>query len=211
MNKSILAVVGVGVIGVAAILTYIHEHKTSPALDILVSAKSGYPQKQATWKQLQDTHKLDQLIVELEQQTKRHPRAAIFPAVLGRAYLEKCSTLHDIADQGILAMQADKSFDAALRLDPSNMEARFTKAVAMSYWPPFLNKGQEVIDNFETLIQQQEAQPPQPQFAQTYAWLGDQYQKSGNERQARTVWQHGAELYPADASLRQKLAKPAVR
>jgi tetratricopeptide (TPR) repeat protein len=211
MNKSILAVVGIGVIGGAVLLAYIHQQKSSPALEILVSARTGYPQKQATWKQLQDTHKLDQLIAELEQQTKRHPRSAVFPAVLGRAYLEKSSTLHEITDQGILAMQADQSFAAALSLDPSNWEARFTKAVAMSYWPPMLNKSQEVIDNFETLIQQQEAQPPQPQFAQTYAWLGDQYQKAGNEKQAQSVWQHGAELYPNDTTLRQKLAQPAAR
>ena len=211
MNKSILAVVGIGVIGGAVVLAYIHHYKTSPALAVLVSTKTSYPQKQKMWDRLQATHQLDPLITELEQQIKRHPRAAVYPALLGQAYLQKCSTLHDINDQGILAMQADKSFAVALSLDPSNWEARFTKAVAMSYWPPMLNKGQEVIDNFETLVQQQEAQPPQPQFAQSYAWLGDQYQKAGNEKQARSVWQHGAELYPGDTALRQKLNQTAAR
>ena len=209
MNKSILAVIGVGVIGAAALFIYMHRHKTSPALEMLVSAKTSYPQKQAAWKQLQDTHKLDQIIAELEQQMKHHPRAAVFPTMLGQAYLNKCGTIQDIREQGVLAMKADQVFDAALQLDPNNWEARFTKAVAMSYWPPMLNKGQEVIDHFETLIQQQEAQPPQPQFAQTYVWLGDQYQKAGNQKQARSVWQRGADLYPKDTTLPKRLAQPA--
>ena len=122
------------------------------------------------------------------------------------AYLQKCGTIQDVREQGILAMQADKMFDTALSLDPSNWEARFMKAVAMSYWPPMLNKGDEVIQHFQTLIQQQETQTPQPQFAETYAWLGDQYQKAGRADDAKAVWQRGAALFPADEKLRTKLA-----
>jgi tetratricopeptide (TPR) repeat protein len=102
-------------------------------------------------------------------------------------------------------MQADKLFDAALSLDAANWEARFTKAVALTYWPPNLNKGEEVIQHFQTLIQQQETQPPQPEFAEPYAWLGEQYQKAGRTEDARTVWQRGATLFPADEKLRTKL------
>jgi cytochrome c-type biogenesis protein CcmH/NrfG len=111
-----------------------------------------------------------------------------------------------VREQGILAMQADKLFDSALSLDSSNWEARFIKAVAMSYWPPMLNKGDEVIQHFQTLIQQQETQAQQPHFAETYAWLGDQYQKAGRADDARAVWQRGAVLFPADEKLRTKLA-----
>jgi lipoprotein NlpI len=111
-----------------------------------------------------------------------------------------------VREQGILALQADKQFDTALNLDSSNWEARFMKAVAMYYWPPMLNKGDEVIQHFQTLVQQQEAQTPQPQFAETYAWLGDQYQKAGRGDDARAVWQRGAALFPADEKLRTKLA-----
>jgi len=69
-----------------------------------------------------------------------------------------------------------------------------------------LNKSQEVIQNFQTLIEQQEAQAPQPQFADTYAWLGEQYQKAGRADDARAVWQRGASLFPSDETLRSKLA-----
>ena len=76
----------------------------------------------------------------------------------------------------------------------------------MSYWPPVLNKGDEVIQHFQTLIEEQEAQLPQPQFAEPYAWLGDQYQKAGRTGDAHAVWQRGAALFPADQKLQEKLA-----
>jgi hypothetical protein len=75
----------------------------------------------------------------------------------------------------------------------------------MSYWPPMLNKSDEVIQHFQTLIQQQEFQVPQPQFAESYAWLGDQYQKAGRTDDARSVWERGAYFFPSDEKLRKKL------
>ncbi len=178
----------------------------SRMVDVLVSPQASYQQKQQAWKQLREAGKLDQAIAELEQRTASDPRNADNPAALGHAYLQKCGTIQDLREQGILAMQADKQFDTALSLDSSNWEARFMKAVAMSYWPPNLGKSDEVIQHFQTLIQQQEAQAPQPQFADTYAWLGDQYQKAGHADDARAVWQRGAALFPADEKLQTKLA-----
>jgi tetratricopeptide (TPR) repeat protein len=178
----------------------------SRMVDVLISPQASYQQKQEAWKQLGEAGKLDQAIAELEQRTANDPRSAENPAALGHAYLQKCGTIKDVREQGILAMQADKMFDTALSLDASNWDARFMKAVAMSYWPPMLNKGDEVIQHFQTLIQQQETQTPQPQFADTYAWLGDQYQKADRADDARAVWQRGAALFPADEKLRTKLA-----
>jgi tetratricopeptide (TPR) repeat protein len=176
------------------------------AVDLLVSPLASMAEKGETWRQLRDAGKLDQVIAELEQRTASDPKTAAYPAALGQAYLQKCGTIKDVREQGILAMQADKLFDTALNLDPGNWEARFTKAVAMSYWPPMLNKGEEVIQHFQTLIQQQEALPPQPHFAETYAWLGDQYQKAGRTDDARAIWQRGATLFPDNENLRKKLA-----
>ncbi len=178
----------------------------SRTVEILVSPQASHQQKQEAWKLLRDAGKLDQAIAELEQRMASDPRSADCPAALGQAYLQKCGTIKDVREQGILAMQADKVFDTALSLDPSNWEARFTKAVALSYWPPTLNKGDEVIQHFQTLVQQQEAQEPQPQFAETYAWLGDAYQKAGRSDEAKIVWQRGAALFPADEKLRTKAA-----
>ncbi|PWT89426.1 MAG: hypothetical protein C5B56_07130 [Proteobacteria bacterium] len=175
-------------------------------VDTLISAQFTHEQKQAAWKQLQDGGKLDQAITALEQRVAGDPTSPEIVAALGHAYIKKCGMLQDVREQAILAMQADKLFDTALGLDPANWEARFTKAVALSYWPANLNKGEEVIQHFETLVQQQEAQAPQPQFAETYAWLGDQYRKAGRAEDARAIWQRGAELFPSNDGLKTKLA-----
>ena len=126
--------------------------------------------------------------------------------MLGQAYLNKCGTIKDVREQGILAMKADLTFDTALKVDPKNWDARFTKAVAMSYWPPEMNKSQEVMENFVTVVEQQEAQSTRPEYAQTYVWLGDQYKKAGYPDLARETWQRGARLYPNDGTLPKKLA-----
>ena len=180
-------------------------------VDTLVSPVSTYSQKEEVWKQLRESGQLDQAITELEQRAAANPQEAENSAVLGQAYLQKCGTLQDIREQGILAMKADKVFDTALQVDPANWDARFTKSVAMSFWPPQLEKGKEVIDNFTQLMEQQEAQPAQPQFAQTYVWLGDQYQKSGRSEEAKAIWQRGATLYPDDGTLPKRLAPPEAK
>lgn len=178
----------------------------SQPLQTLVSPQASFAQKQAAWNQLRDTHQLDQAIRDLEQAAKDDPSVAEYPAVLGQAYLQKLMTTQDAREKVMLAMQADQSFDQALKLDPSNWEARFSKASALSYWPAELNKSQEVLQNLVTLAEQQEAQPPQPHFAQTYVLLGEQYEKAGYVDDARQTWQRGAGLFPDNSALREKLA-----
>jgi tetratricopeptide (TPR) repeat protein len=173
----------------------------------LVSPQASFAQKQAAWKQLRDAGKLDEAIAELEQAVKADPTAAEYSAALGQAYLQKLQTAPDSRDQAILAMKADQTFDEALKLDPQNWDARFYKAAALSHWPAELNKSQDVIENFSVLIEQQETQPPQPQFAQSYVQLGEQYEKSGYPDLALEMWQRGAALFPSDQALQAKLAQ----
>jgi hypothetical protein len=182
--------------------------RVSQAVDILVSSQVPYAQKQAAMNQLKAAGKLDVAIGDLEQRMANDPRTAEYPAALGQAYLQKCTTIQDVREMGILGMQADKVFDTALAIDPANWEARFTKALAMSYWPASLNKGEEIVQHFQTLIQQQEAQAPQPQFAETYSWLGEQYRRSGQNEQARAVWERGLSLFPSHEGLKSKLSAP---
>ncbi len=175
-------------------------------VDLLVAPQGSHEEKQAAWAQLRDAGKLDQAIRDLEQRMVADPRPAEYPATLGQAYLKKCATLQDVREQGILGMQADKAFDTALALDPSNWEARFTKAVALAHWPASMNKGDEVVQHLQVLIQQQEAQTAQPHFAGSYVWLGEQYQRSGRSDYAHAVWERGAGFFPNDDPLRNKLA-----
>ncbi len=193
------------------------EHQVTPApqstpftraMDTLISSQASFHQKQATWKQLRDAGQLDQAIEALKQGVADHPDSATHPAALGQAQLQKAGVVAQsggaISEMGILGMQADQSFDAALKLDPANWEAQFFKAAAMSHWPLELNKGEEVIKRMSNLIDQQERMSPQPEFAQTYVLLGEQYQKMGKSDYAAATWQIGAEKFPANPALRQK-------
>ena len=176
------------------------------AVEILVSPTS-FGQKQAAWSGLKNAGQLDQAIHELEQRMANEPQRPECVAALGEAYMKKCATMTDVREQAILAMQADKTLETALNLDPSNWEARFIRAVGLSYWPADLNKSPQVVQEFLTLIQQQEGQRKQPEFAQPYIWLGKEYEKAGQAQNAAQIWQRGAALFPENTELQNKLAR----
>ncbi len=176
------------------------------AIETMVSPQTSYEQRQAALKQLKDSGKLDDAIGSLEQRMADNPSSVETVTALGEAYYKKAGQTDDVREKAILAMKADQSLEAALNLDPSNWDARFMKAVGMSYWPPELNKSKEVFEQFQTLVQQQETQSPQPQFARTYLLLGEQYEKAGYSQYAADVWQRGATFFPADSNLKEKLA-----
>jgi hypothetical protein len=176
------------------------------AMDVLLSPASTHEQRQAAWKQIMDAGQLDQAIAQLQQLVSADPQSSEYAGDLGEAYLKQCSLTNDVRAQGILALNADLLFDTALNLDPANWEARFTKASAMSHWPASLNKGQDVVDNFVTLIQQQQTLPPETQFALPYLRLGDYYQKAGDTASALNAWQQGVSLFPANEDLKSRLA-----
>jgi tetratricopeptide (TPR) repeat protein len=178
------------------------------AIEVLVAPQASFQQKQAAWKRLRDAGELDQAITTLKQGAASNPASAEYPTALGEAYINKLQTVHDYHEMSILGMQADQSFNAALKLDPANWEAQFFKAASLAHWPAEMNKGPEVIQRLSTLIDQQEALLPQPQFAQTYLLLGEQYQKAGKPDYAKQVWLLGAAKFPGDATLQKRIANP---
>ena len=76
--------------------------------------------------------------------------------------------------------------------------------INLSFWPPIFGKGAEAISQFETLLGQQKSQSPQPQFAETYLWLGNLYAQSGKMDLAQQTWSDGLLLFPDDEDLQGK-------
>lgn len=175
----------------------------------LVDPDMSFHEKQGALSELQASGQLDQAIEALEQGARENPDSAAYPAALGQAQLRKAGEIAnsggEISEMGMLGMQADRNFKKALDLDPSNWEAQFFKAAAMSHWPPELNKGEEVVERLSILIDQQDTMMPQPEFAQSYAILGDQYLKMGKPDYAQATWEIGARKFPGDSSLRERL------
>jgi tetratricopeptide (TPR) repeat protein len=182
----------------------------SKTIDALISPRTTLAQKHALFQQMQKAGGLDHAIAELKQRAADNPNDPQIPTALGEAEINKLRAISETGgnfnEVGILAMQADQSFDAALKLDPSNWEAQLFKAASLANWPPEMNKGQEAIQRFSNLIDQQETMTPQPQFAQTYVLLGEQYQKAGKLDCAQTTWQLGLAKFPGDPTLQKKIS-----
>jgi tetratricopeptide (TPR) repeat protein len=176
------------------------------ALRDLTSRQLSADQRQAIWKQLADAGQLDAMIALMEQRAKDDPQNSMAQLDLGRAYLQKIFKVGNGPEAGVWGTKADKAFDAALAVDDHNWDARFAKAVSLSFWPPMLGKQNEAIKNFEVLADQQASQPAKPEFAQTYYFLGNMYTQTGDKAKALAAWQQGLSLYPGNAQLEAQIA-----
>lgn len=161
---------------------------------------------EALWARYREAGKEMELLELFKEHAANNPQDADAQSELGTAYLQALQGKPPGPETGHLANEADKSFDAALKLNPEHWEARFTKAMALTFWPPVMGKTPIAIDNFETLIKQQEsAAVRKPHFAQTYLMLGNMYSQQGKAELAKQTWQKGASLFPGNSSLSDKL------
>lgn len=178
------------------------------AVDALLSAKNG-AEKHDLFQQLLKSGQLDAAMAELQQRMADNPTNAQLPTTFGEAQLNKVRAIKeaggDINDMGILAMQADKNFNAALKIDPQNWEANFVKASTQFYWPPDEKRDNDAAQRLAGLIDQQETMTPNPAFVQTYVALGNQFEKLGQHDKAVATWQLGLQKFPDDPALRKKI------
>lgn len=172
----------------------------------LVSTETSFSDRQALLTKLKSSGQLDQAIAELQQRAAANTNDAELLVALGEATLKKFPVA-EYDQAGILALQVDQAFNSALKMDPGNWEAEFFKADSLSYWPSEMNKGPEVIQQLSNLIDQQQTMTPQPQFAQTYVILGDEYQKTGQPDYAAATWKLGLASFPTDPTLQQRTAR----
>jgi|ERR1022692_1046708 TolA-binding protein len=179
----------------------------SKAVDTLVSTQTSFSDRWALLKQLKKAGELDAAIAELNQCAADNPNDVETQNALGEALMSEFP-IQDYNQAAMVGLQINQSFGAALRLDPANWEAQYSKADALSGWPPQMNTGPEVIQQLSSLIDQQETMTPQPQFGKTYALLGDEYQKLGQQDKAQATWQLGLIKFPGDTTLQKRIANP---
>jgi len=162
--------------------------------------------RQARWEQIRAAGKLDEAIAYLEQRAEEAANDPDAQVEVASAYIQKIFEVGDGPQAGLWAGKADGAYDRALALDPQHWDARFNKAISLSFWPPIFGKQGEAISHFETLIQQQNAGPVESHHAQTYVLLGNLYTQTGNNEKAQAIWNQGLALFPDDPSLAGKLA-----
>jgi tetratricopeptide (TPR) repeat protein len=176
------------------------------AMAQLTDPKMSWDDREAIWKKVRAAGLLDQVITEFEKRAAANPKDAAVQTELGEAYLKKIEEVGQGPEAGKWAMKADQSFDRALEIDPEHWEARFVKAMSLSFWPPVFGKQTEAIKHFETLVGQQERQAPQSGFDDTYLMLGNMYQQIGQRDRAIETWNRGLKLFPDNAELRQQIS-----
>jgi tetratricopeptide (TPR) repeat protein len=181
-------------------------------VEVLLAAKSG-AEKREMFAELAKDGQLDAAVADLKQMAADNPNNPEIPTTIGEAELNEIRAMKENGtadanyDQiGILAMQADQEFSTALQIDPKNWEAQFVKSSSMYYWPANPQVDNQVVQNLTGLIDQQETMAPNQDFAQTYLLLGNEYQKIGQSDKAMATWQLGAQEYPGNAQLQQKLS-----
>jgi tetratricopeptide (TPR) repeat protein len=165
-----------------------------------------HPDSERIYQELRDAGRMDELLEGLKAQVEDDPSNPELRVTLGIAYLEKLFGLKGASrEAGMLAMGADRSFDRALELDPNNVKGRFSKAVALSNWPPFMGKTSLAIEQFELLIKQSEQGSVSEPFSQPYLFLGNMHLRSGEREKAISVWNRGLQHFPGDAQLLAQL------
>ncbi|HED65394.1 MAG TPA: tetratricopeptide repeat protein [Planctomycetes bacterium] len=160
---------------------------------------------QALYEELRASGRMDDLISYLEREAENHPEDAELQLELGTAYLQKLFGLGPSPEAGVLAAAADAAFDRAIEADPSNLEARYVKAISLSNWPPFLGKTGQAIEQFELLIASIEERGDTGPFVESYLYLGNLYERTGDHERALETWRKGLALDPANEALLAKV------
>lgn len=158
------------------------------------------------WKELADKGLSKAVVAALEEAVELDPQNPDKHVSLGSGYLALTMEAGATPESGKWAGMADAAFDKALEIDDHHWDARFSKAMSLSFWPPIFGKKGEAIQHFEILVDQQEQTSPQSGFSSTYQLLGNLYQEQGETEKALEIWNKGLGLFPGDESLMKQLS-----
>lgn len=171
----------------------------------ILAAELGDDSSQALWDEAREAGMLDDLVALFEARAEERSNDPEAQVDVGHAYLQKIFEVGDGPAAGLWAGKADASFDRALALDERHWQARSSKAISLSFWPPIFGKQKDAISHFEVLRAQQEEGPLEDRYAQTYLLLGNLYHQTGQGAKAEETWRSGLELFPDDEELSGKL------
>lgn len=162
--------------------------------------------REKLWDELHELGLLEEAIAQLETEAENDPGNNELLNQLAYAYLQPiirggASSM----EAGKWSYKADGVWDQILESDDHNWDARFSKAISYSFYPPIMGKGPEAIKHFEILVGQQANQAPQDGFDQTHLMLGNMYMQAGDTDKANAAWQTGLERFPENGELRKRL------
>ncbi|MDF1836519.1 MAG: hypothetical protein P1V35_01505 [Planctomycetota bacterium] len=160
---------------------------------------------QKLWDKATAEGRVDELIDLFKARAEADPNNPDAQNDLGDAYIQKVQSMGSSPKAGFVASNADKAYTKALELDPNHLDARRSKAIALSFWPPIMGKQSESIQQFELLIEKQNLVPVEPSHVQAYLLLGNMHMQMGKIEEARTAWQNGLSRFPGNEDLMRQL------
>jgi hypothetical protein len=172
----------------------------------LLNPGLSYFEKEKRWDQIRSARAIDRILNLFDKKAAEQPKNAELQYLLGRACINKLSSATD-AEKSVLGRKADEAFTRALSLNPEHWEARFTKALCLTFWPAFLGKQPECVRELETLLSQQEKSPQEEKFVQAYVVLGNLYLQYGDRAKALGTWKRGLVQFPGNPELSGKISE----
>ncbi len=166
---------------------------------------------QKLWDKAVAEGRVDELIDLFKARAEADPNNPDAQNDLGDAYIQKVQSMGASPKAGMVATRADKAYTKALELDPNHLDARRSKAIALSFWPPIMGKQSESIQQFEILIEKQNLVPVEPDHVHAYLLLGNMQMQMGKMEEARTAWQNGLSRFPGNEDLMRQLELVADR
>lgn len=173
--------------------------------DALLAGDLDYDAQQELWQKIREAKQTDAVIALFEARAAADPNNPDRQSELGQAYLAKIQEVAGGPLAGVWADKADKAFDQALALDDRHVEARFMKAISLSFWPPVFGKQGQAVKQFEILLEQQGNTAMGDWQSEAYMMLGNLHMQMGKPDQAKLVYQQGLALFPQNAQLIEQL------
>jgi tetratricopeptide (TPR) repeat protein len=145
-------------------------------------------ERDRVWQQLRELGGVEEAVRWCEQMAKAQPANADAQTDLGVAFVNLMLQATTEEQRIELGKRIEAQFDKALALQPDHWEARFRRAVGLSYGDQMSGRRTEAITEFERLVTQQAALTPRPGHAETYVYLGRLYAQRGEHDKAREIW-----------------------
>jgi tetratricopeptide (TPR) repeat protein len=188
----------------AEVDTRSHEERVAAAVELLDGELSDM-EVQRLWREFAEEGLTDDIVAAFEALAEASPNDPDLQVELGSMYLNKITEVGTSPEAGLWAQKADASFDRALEIDDHHWNARFNKAVSLSFWPPVFGKQGEAIKHFEILVGQQAGVAGGDGHVQTHLLLGNMYQQIGEHEKALGAWRGGLEYFPEHEGLMEQI------
>ncbi|MEM7204487.1 MAG: tetratricopeptide repeat protein [Planctomycetota bacterium] len=157
------------------------------------------------WLAARTTDLVDASIDALEQSLAADPRQEETRMELADAYVAKLLTVPAGPERGLWGSKAEAQWQAVATANPDHWDAHYTLAYNYSMYPDFMNKTDEAVAAFETVVAIQQRTAIAPEHARTYVQLARLHTKQGQPNKARAVLEQGQVRHPGDSGIEAAL------